>query len=107
VLAYGLDGFPSSEFTTCACRGRDEVIKTIPYLCPRSASAVELMPGLQFDMLNLPPGPMKRRDLAAGSCFVPQSAYSSPRYTTDLLSELRDRVKAVMATAVDILLDVI
>ncbi len=83
------------------------LIEKIPYLVDLGITAVELMPVLQYDALDAPPGLVNYWGYAPVSFFAPHAAYASRRRPLDVLDEFRDMVKALHRAGLEVILDVV
>ena len=83
------------------------LIEKIPYLQQLGITAVELLPVLQFDAQDCPPGKVNYWGYAPISYFAPHQAYSSRRDPLGPVNEFRDMVKALHRAGIEVILDVV
>lgn len=83
------------------------LIEKIPYLQDLGITAVELLPVLQFDAQDCPPGRVNYWGYAPVSFFAPHRAYSSRQDPMGPTDEFRDMVKALHRAGIEVILDVV
>jgi glycogen operon protein len=83
------------------------LIEKIPYLHDLGVTAVELLPVHAFDEQDCPPGLTNYWGYSPISFFAPHAQYSSRRDPLGVLDEFRDMVKALHATGLEVILDVV
>ncbi|HWR69379.1 MAG TPA: glycogen debranching protein GlgX [Desulfomonilia bacterium] len=79
----------------------------IPYLRELGITAVELMPVQQFDVQDAPPGLSNYWGYSPMAFFAPHSGYSSQGGALGPLNEFRDMVKALHASGIEVIVDVV
>jgi glycogen operon protein len=83
------------------------LIEKIPYLQQLGITAVELLPVMQFDPQDCPPGLTNYWGYQPVSFFAPHQGYSSSPTPQGALSEFRDMVKALHRAGIEVILDVV
>ena len=83
------------------------LIQKIPYLKELGITAVELMPVQQFDDQQAPKGLTNYWGYSPVAFFAPHSSYSFDKSPLGPVNEFRDMVKALHASGIEIILDVV
>jgi isoamylase len=83
------------------------VVEKIPYLQKLGITAVELLPVLQFDAQDAPPGRVNYWGYAPISFFAAHGAYCSGKGPLAPIDEFRDMVKALHRAGIEVILDVV
>ncbi len=83
------------------------LVEKIPYLRELGVTAVELMPVQQFDVQDAHPGLSNYWGYSPMAFFAPHSGYSSQKGPLDPLAEFRDMVKALHASGIEVIMDVV
>jgi glycogen operon protein len=103
----GFTRHPSSEIDEQRRGTFAGLIERIPYLQALGITAVELMPVLQFDAQDSPPGLVNYWGYSPIAFFAPHAAYSSRRDALGPVDEFRDMVKALHRAGIEVILDVV
>ena len=103
----GFTRHPSSDVAENIRGTYRGLIERIPYLKQLGITAVELLPGFQFDAEDCPPGRTNYWGYAPVSFFAPHRAYSSRQDPLGPVDEFRDMVKALHRAHIEVILDVV